>query len=241
MNRTSRVERIETLKLLLAEREYATAAHLAEDLGVSIRTLHRDLATLRNLGVPVGGVVGRGGGVHLEPGWSLGRVHLNEAEAIGLLLSLAIAEQVGSSLLLDDLRSIERKITRAFAPSQATKIKSLRRRVLIGKPASPSIAATHAPTRPATTRLLLAAFTGQVRAEIAYVDLNGTTTQREIEPHYLYFSRPIWYVLAWDRLRHDIRSFRADRITQITTTAHVFRLRPAVEFVAHHELQARPI
>lgn len=237
----SRVERLEALKLLLAEREYTTASDLADDLGVSLRTLHRDLAVLRDLGVPVGGLAGRGGGVFLERGWSLGRVHLNESEAMGLLLSLAIAERTGSPLLLDDVRSIERKITRAFAPSQATRIRGLRKRVLIGRPASPAVLAGHGRSSRATTRLLLEAFTGQRVARIRYTDQAGASSVRAIEPQYLYFSQPVWYVLAWDELRGDVRSFRIDRITSIEVTRAGFRVRPPDAFVDAVELEARTL
>jgi predicted DNA-binding transcriptional regulator YafY len=236
-----RVSRLEALKLLLAEREYSTAADLADDLGVSLRTLHRDLAMLRDLGVPVSGLAGRGGGVFLERGWSLGRVHLNEHEAVGLLLSLAIAQQTRSPLLLDDIRSIERKVAQAFAPSQAAKIRSLRRRVLVGRPASPNVLEHHRPTQPATTRPLLAAFTSQRVAKIRYTDQTGARTSRVIEPHYLYYSTPVWYVLAWDQLRDDIRSFRIDRIDQIEVTPSTFRVRPPDRFVGSVELDARPL
>ncbi|TPW11185.1 MAG: helix-turn-helix type 11 domain-containing protein [Acidimicrobiaceae bacterium] len=240
-NGHGRVARLEALKLLLAEREYTTAADLADDLGVSLRTLHRDLALLRNLGVPVGGLAGRGGGVFLERGWSLGRVHLNEHEAMGLLLSLAIAQQTRSPLLLDDIRSVERKVAQAFAPSQAAKIRSLRRRVLIGRPASPNVVEHLRPTHPATTRPLLEAFTSQRIAKIRYTDQTGAWSSRLIEPHYLYYSTPVWYVLAWDQLRDDVRSFRIDRINQIEVTASTFRIRPPDRFVSTVEFDARPI
>lgn len=238
---TSRVERIEALKLLLAEREYTTATDLADDLGVSLRTLHRDLATLRDMGVPVQGLSGRGGGVYLERGWSLGRVHLNELQAIGLLLSLAIAERTGSPLLLDDVRSIERKLVQAFAPSQAAAIKSLRHRVLIGDPASSFVVATHRRPSASVTHALLEAFTRQRAVRIRYTDTAGAVSTREIEPHYLYFRQPVWYVLAWDRLRADVRSFRIDRIQRLEPRQETFTLRPAEQFLGPVELDARPI
>lgn len=236
-----RIGRLEQLKLLLAEREYTTATDLADDLGVSVRTLHRDLAVLRELGVPVGGAAGRGGGVFLERGWSLGRVHLNEREALGLLLSLAIAEKVGSPLLLEDLRSIERKIAAAFAPTQSSRIRTMRRRVLIGTPASPRVIGTYRTPNGRVTRALLEAFAEQRRAEIGYVDQTGASSRREVEIHYLYYSLPIWYALAWDRLRGDVRSFRIDRIADLTVGDAAFRLRAADAFVSVVELDARHV
>ena len=92
------MQRLEDLKGLLAERDVTTPQELAAELGVSVRTLHRDLAMLRELGAPIDGDRGRGGGLRLEQGWSMGRVHLNESEAMGLLLSLTIAEKIGSPL-----------------------------------------------------------------------------------------------------------------------------------------------
>jgi predicted DNA-binding transcriptional regulator YafY len=238
---SGRVWRLEALKLLLAEREYATAADLAADLGVSLRTVRRDLATLRNLGIPVGGVTGRGGGVHLERGWSLGRVHLNESEAIGLLLSLAIAQRLNSPLLLDDVRSIERKVAQAFSPSQAARIRSLRRRVLVGSSATPTVAVTYHQARASITGPLLRTFTAQQVADINYTDQAGTSSTRTIEIHYLYYSLPVWYALAWDRVRNDARSFRIDRISSVTATTTTFRLRPVERFTAGANIDARPV
>jgi predicted DNA-binding transcriptional regulator YafY len=169
--------------------------------------------------------------VFLERGWSLGRVHLNESEAMGLLLCLAIAQQVNSPLLLGDIRSIERKVTHAFAPSQASRIRSLRRRVIIGQPASTAVLATYQPPVAGITRPLLETFTRQHVAEIRYSDQTGTLSHRSIEVHYLYYSLPVWYALAWDRLRNDIRSFRIDRIASATIAAGAFKLRPPDQFL----------
>jgi predicted DNA-binding transcriptional regulator YafY len=54
--------RLDALKDLLAERDVTTAADLAADLGISVRTLQRDLAVLRDLGTPIEGDRGRSGG-----------------------------------------------------------------------------------------------------------------------------------------------------------------------------------
>ena len=141
----SRVLRLDSLRVLLADRDVTTAGDLAADLGVSLRTVQRDLVTLRDLGMPIESDRGRGGGIRLEPGWSLGRVHLNESEALGMLLSLTIAEKIGSPLLLEDLRSIQRKVSAAFAPGQSRRIRALRRRVLVGgtRPAGPGPCTAH--------------------------------------------------------------------------------------------------
>lgn len=238
---TSRVERVEALKALLAERDYTTASELAAELGVSVRTLHRDLAVLRNLGMPVDSDRGRGGGLRLEHGWSLGRVHLNESEAIGLLLSLTVAEKVGSPLLLEDTRSIARKIATSFAPAQARRILALRRRILVGGPASPRILSTYTSPPASVAGPLLDAFARQRHATIRYTDQRGRRTERDIELQCLYYNVPIWYALAWDRLREDVRFFRFDRISKVHLLGSEFRLRPASLFLQAGEPDARSL
>jgi predicted DNA-binding transcriptional regulator YafY len=236
-----RVARLEALKALLADRDVTTAGELADELGVSVRTLHRDLATLRELGTPIDGDRGRGGGLRLERGWSLGRVHLNESEAMGLLLSLTIAEKIGSPLLLDDLRSVTRKVSSAFAPAQARRVTGLRRRILVGQPASEQMLASYRPPQPHIVRPLLDAFTQQRLIGITYADQHNRTTERDIEVQYLYYNLPVWYVLAWDRLRDDVRFFRIDRVDHVHHRPGKFRLRHPDAFLAAGESDTRTV
>jgi predicted DNA-binding transcriptional regulator YafY len=234
----SRVLRLDELKALLGDRDVTTVGDLADDLGVSLRTVQRDLATLRDLGMPIEGDRGRGGGIRLEHGWSLGRVHLNESEALGMLLSLTIAEKISSPLLLEDLRSIQRKVSAAFAPAQSRRIRALRRRVLVGGPASDRILTNYSPPHPSITQGLMQAFLYQRVASIRYQDQSGTVTDREIETQYLYYNLPVWYALAWDRLRDDVRFFRLDRLQRIQALAANFRLRRPDPFLNAGEPEA---
>jgi predicted DNA-binding transcriptional regulator YafY len=237
----NRVMRLEALKGLLAQRDVTTAGELAVELDVSVRTVHRDLATLRDLGTPVEGDRGRGGGLRLEQGWSLGRVHLNESEAMGLLLSLTIAEKIGSPLLLNDLRSVTRKVGSAFAPAHARRIMALRRRILVGEPASEQVLTSYAAPPPHITRPLLDAFMYQRLVRISYADQHRAITGRDIEAQYLYYNLPVWYVLAWDRLRDNVRFFRIDRIKTVRSLPAQFRLRRADAFLAAGEDDTRTV
>jgi predicted DNA-binding transcriptional regulator YafY len=234
-----RVLRLDALRLLLADRDVTTAGDLAADLGVSLRTVQRDLVALRDLGMPIESERGRGGGIRLERGWSLGRVHLNESEALGMLLSLTIAEKIGSPLLLEDLRSIQRKVSAAFAPAQSRRIRALRRRVLVGGPASDRVLTNYSTPQTSITQGLMQAFLYQRVASIRYRDQSGTLTDREIETQYLYYNMPVWYALAWDRLRDDVRFFRLDRLYRIQPLAADFRLRRPDQFLNAGEPEAR--
>lgn len=136
---TSRLGRLDELLGLLKSRDFSTGAELAEELRVSIRTLRRDLEILRDRGVPIEADRGRGGGLRVTTAWSSGRVHLNAAEAMDLLLSLTIAEKIQSPLLLKNVQAIRRKIAASFAEPQASKIRVLRRRVFVGQNASAAV------------------------------------------------------------------------------------------------------
>jgi predicted DNA-binding transcriptional regulator YafY len=219
----SRVQRLEELKGLLKARDHATAEELAGELGVSLRTIRRDLDILRDTGVPVESDRGRGGGLRIHRNWSLGRLHLSPAEAIDLLLSLAIAERMSSPMLLQQLTSIRRKIVAAFEESHHPMIKSLRKRILVGRPASDRVVASYSvPDRKGLAGIAEAFFDMRC-VSIDYVDQEGVTTSREVEPQFLYFNLPVWYVLAWDRLRGGIRSFRIDRIKAVRPLETRFR------------------
>jgi predicted DNA-binding transcriptional regulator YafY len=229
------VQRLEELKGLLKARDHATAAELSGELGVSLRTLRRDLELLRDSGVPIESDRGRGGGLRLHRNWALGRLHFSPAEAIDLLLSIAIAERMNSPMLLQQLAAIKRKIVAAFGEAHHPMIRSLRKRILIGRPASARVVATYmAPQRRALTGIAEAFFNMRCLA-IDYMDQSGATTSRDVEPQFLYLSVPVWYVLAWDRLRGAIRYFRIDRITAVRTLETSFRLAHPEPYLAAAE------
>lgn len=232
---SSRLHRLEELKGLLKAREHVTVAELSDELGVSVRTLNRDLELLRDSGVPIESDRGRGGGLRLQRNWALGRLHLSPAEAIDLLLSIAIAERMNSPLLLQQLASIKRKIVAAFSEGYQGKIRSLRKRILVGAPASERVVASFSPPQRNALSGIAEAFFNTRCVAIEYVDQNGATTSREVEPQFLYLNVPVWYLLAWDRLRGAVRHFRADRIKSVKPLDASFRLADPAPFLAEAE------
>ena len=237
MRATKRLDRLEQLKGLLKGRDHATAAGLADDLGVSLRTLRRDIELLRESGIPIESDRGRGGGLRMHRNWALGRFQLNATEAIDLLLSIAIAEQMNSPVLLQQLNGVRRKIVAAFGESHQRQIRLLRKRILIGAPASPRVLSSYtAPGRRGLSGVAEAFF--EMRCvQIAYADQSGAVTKREVEPHFLFLNLPVWYVLAWDRLRSGVRTFRVDRVKSVTPLDSSFQLADPAPFLAaveHH-------
>jgi predicted DNA-binding transcriptional regulator YafY len=238
---TSRMHRLEELKGLLKAREHVTAAELASALGVSMRTLNRDLELLRDSGVPIESDRGRGGGLRLQRNWALGRLHLSPAEAIDLLLSIAIAERMNSPLLLQQLAAIKRKIVAAFSEGYQGKIRSLRKRILLGAPASAQVLASFSPPARKPLAGIADAFFNMKCVAIDYIDQNGVVTSRSVEPQFLYLNVPVWYLLAWDRLRAAVRHFRIDRIKSVTPLDAGFRLADSRLFLVEAEQGIEPL
>ena len=230
------MSRLEELKSLLSSSDHVTAAELASRLGVSLRTLNRDLGLLRDSGMPIDADRGRGGGLRLNRRWSVGRVNLDYREAIDALLSLAVAEKLGSALLLDRARSARHKLAATFSPAHQARIRLMRRRILIGDAASPDVMATYAPGSTTRRGMVAEAFFEMKRLEITYMDGQGRRTVREVEPQFLYLSWPVWYLLSWDELRRSVRTFRLDRIVQSKMKQSGFKLRnelPFLEAIEH--------
>ena len=233
----SQLQRLKRLEGVLRAGNCETAQEYATELGVSLRTFHRDLAMLRDEGLAIDGERGRGGGVRLRGAASRAFV-LTQDEAVDLLLSLAVAEQMGSPLLLKRLRSIRHKATLAFPTAHVERIRSLRRRILIGSPASSRIVASYRPGAVAAVEPLTRAFFEMRRLQMSYSDERERLTQREVDPHYLHLNVPAWYLLAWDHLRSDVRSFRIDRIRGADVLNASFRLRDPRPFLAAAEASA---
>jgi predicted DNA-binding transcriptional regulator YafY len=227
----SRLQRLDELRGLLHARDHVTAAELADQLGVSRRTINRDLSVLRETGVPIEADRGRGGGLRIPRAWAQGRIHFSAAEAIDLLLSLAIAERMGSPLLLQHIAPIRRKVAAAFGADHRSRVRGLRERILVGQPASRQVAEAFVQPPRRALQGVAEAFVAMRCLTIRYRDGGGSETSREVEPHYLYLNLPVWYLLTWDRLRAAVRTFRVDRIMAVTPLAVNFRLVGAAPFL----------
>lgn len=222
---SSRLSRLDELVGVLKSGDVYVAADLALRLGVSKRTLMRDLDVLREKGYPIDADQGRGGGIWMNPHWGIGRLQLNYKEVIDLLLSLAIAEKIGSPIFLANPKAVRNKVSLSFPQEHRSRIQKLRKRLLIGDPASDRVMDS-CPDKPipAADQIYEAFFEMNI-LEVTYTDAGRRKTRRDIEPNYLFLSWPVWYVLAWDHLRGDARSFRLDRIASAKNSGTPFKLR----------------
>ncbi len=233
MSRTTiltRLERLEWLTSRLKTDEPMILREIADELGVSQRSISRDIQILRERGLPIEADRGRGGGIRLDPSWGVGRIALSHKEAVNLLISIAVMEKMGQSILMKNLLVTQRKVIASFSKDNQRKIKKLRNRIRIGPPSSPDVLLGFKECSKHTNDQLQEAFLLMRKAKIKYHSAKKEMTKRIIEPHYLVLNYPVWYALCWDDFRDDIRTFRLDRISTIDVTDNNFTLRPYTDF-----------
>lgn len=218
----------------LRGRQSGTAAEAAAHFGVTERTILRDIAALRGRGEPISGCTGPGGGFQLSGTARLQPVRLTVEEVVGLALAAGTARQMATGLpysLAAD-HAIDRLIS-TLPEARARQFRRLMQRITVGMPASMRMTQGVGQVEPGLLHKCETAFSEHRALSFSYVDRHGQVTERTIEPHGLLLSMPIWYVVAYDRLRDAARMFRVDRMQDVVLLDEVFDPRPASYF-AHY-------
>lgn len=194
------------LSLLQTHREWS-AAGLAERLGVSCRTVRRDVDRLRELGYPVNASRGTGGGYRLGTGTRLPPLLLDDDEAVAVAVGLRTAAGQG-------IEGIGETSVRALAKLEQVLPDRLRGRV--GALNAYTVPILRGPgasvVDPAVLTELAHLCRDAERLRFEYRGHDGSPTRRSVEPHRLVCTERRWYLVAWDLDREDWRTFRADRI-----------------------------
>lgn len=226
-----RTERRDRLIGLLRSETYWKTSELREQLGISQRTLMRELAELKRAGYPIESERGRGGGIRLNGRWGVNRLQLSHHEVVELILSLAIMESLQSPLLTRNLKAIKQKLFQAFPQEQRSAVSNIRKRIMIGSNAGENTVSRYISPDHSISECIAEAFLEQRCLEIDYQSDLGEHTTRVIEAQYILLNWPIWYITAWDHLRSSSRMFRIDRIKSAQIMGSHFRLKPIEVFI----------
>jgi predicted DNA-binding transcriptional regulator YafY len=210
----ARADRLLGLADLLRSLGETTVPTLARELGVSRRTVLRDLASLRERGMPITGDPGPGGGVRLEGDRGVTAVHLSVSETVAMWLAARLSQEASDLPWGEAARSGLAKVLSSLPRTKANALRALCRRVIVGPPASPLVRAGAGAPPPELLRLFEAAFSGGIGLGFHYTDRTGASSVRRIEPHGLLVEPPVWYVLARDVDKGEPRMFRMDRVSR---------------------------
>lgn len=194
---------LKLLSLLQTRRDWA-GADLADRLNVTPRTVRRDVDKLREIGYPVNATAGVGGGYQLGAGAEMPPLLLDDDEALAVAFGLQSA--AGGSVA-----GIGEASLRALTKLRQVMPSRIRHRLDALR-----IDVVDRTARSAVEASVLATVAGvchsHERLRFDYRTHDGTVARREVEPYSLVRSGARWYLLGWDLMREDWRSFRVDRL-----------------------------
>lgn len=233
-----------TLRLLslLQTHKYWPGDELADRLGVSARTLRRDVERLRDLGYPVEAQRGVDGGYQLAPGAALPPLMIDDDEAVALVVGMQAAVHGSVDGIAESAVRVLAKVIHVMPPRLRKRVDALRAMTV---PATWGPGGQSPMDSGVLTTLALACRDSE-RLRFGYTAADGRGSERHTEPHRLVALGRRWYLVAYDLDRHDWRSFRVDRISAPSTDGSRFRPRElpaadAADFVRSGvELAPRP-
>jgi predicted DNA-binding transcriptional regulator YafY len=220
---TSRV--LQLLGLLQSRRVWS-GEELAERLGVTTRSVRRDIERLRDLGYPVLASKGLGGGYQLGAGAALPPLLLDPDEAVAMAVSLRLA--AGGSVA-----GVGESALRALSKLDQVMPSRLRSQVAAVAAATVTLTSSDSAVDPAVLMTLARACRDKEHVSASYVDRADNATERRLEPYQLVTTGRRWYLLAYDRDRQDWRSLRLDRMSEVRARGTTFVPRDAPDAAAY--------
>ncbi|MEE6261393.1 helix-turn-helix transcriptional regulator [Plantactinospora sonchi] len=199
--------RLLRLLALLSTRPEWTGPELAERLDVTVRTLRRDIARLRELGYPVRATPGVAGGYRLGSGSTLPPLLLDDDEAVAVVLGLRGATN-------HTVTGIAETSVRALVKIERLLPARLRRRTAALRLATVPLPGQLPTVDPDLLHVIAEACQGLHRLRFGYQGRDGTALVRTVQPHRLVHTGRRWYLVARDEDRDDWRTFRVDRISE---------------------------
>jgi len=208
------------LSLLQTHRHWA-GPELAERLGVSPRTLRRDVDRLRELGYPVNAHRGVDGGYQLAAGAALPPLVVDDEEAVALAVGMQAATQGAVAGIEEPALRALTKVVQVMPPRLRKRVDALR---------GVTVATTWGghrdePLDPEALITVAQACRDDERLEFGYTARDAEPAVRLVEPHRLVPLGRRWYLVAYDLHRHDWRTFRLDRLSEPRRTGARFRPR----------------
>lgn len=207
-----RADRLFQIVQYLRGGRLVTAATLAEWLEVSERTIYRDIADLQSSGVPIDGEAGVG--YLLRDGYDLPPLMFSRDEIVALVAGARLIRAWGGA-------DMARAAVEALIKIEAVLPDSVQHRT------DQIEVHAFAPEMTADVRdridLLEKAVEKRRRLSLAYRDVEGRQTERNVRPLGLWFWGKVWTLVAWCELRNDFRIFRLDRIASMSDGGMQFR------------------
>ena len=206
MRRTERLFQI--IQILRAKQEPVTGRELADELGISLRSLYRDMAELIAQRVPVRGEAGTG--YVLDDGYDMPPLMLTPDELEAAVLGAAWVAKRGDPALARGARDLIAKIAQSIPQRLRPVLLDANLKPISMKPIAQETFDVATVRRAVRDRFKIA---------IMYKDGDGHTSSRTIWPIFIAYMEEVRIIVAWCELRQDFRHFRTDRIYSVDVTA----------------------
>lgn len=213
---------LELLAVLQARQDWR-GEDLAERLGVSERTLRRDIDRLRQLGYPVESSRGLAGGYRLGPGGRMPPLLLNADEAVAAAVGLRIAAGQPITGIAEDAMAALLKVSQLLQPRQRSAVEAVA--AAVSGPGGSRDGADAADVELETLTAVARACRDTEQIRFDYRTHEGASGPRQVEPHHVVPRGARWYLVAWDLDRRDWRIFRLDRIGRVLPVGRYFDVR----------------
>jgi predicted DNA-binding transcriptional regulator YafY len=200
---------------LLQRQTLTTGTEIAYRLDVDRRTVRRYIAALHELGIPIEGQRGVGGGYRIRPGFRLPPLMLDDDEAI------VAAGRLGLAGSTESVAGALAKIHRVLPDLLRRRVEALEATLDFT-----SSGPTGAPVTGATVLLLAEAIRRSLRVRAGYTSFAGEVTRRQLSPYGLVVHSGRWYLAAYDHDRQDLRTFRVDRMRRPAVSKQAATPRP---------------
>ena len=216
---TTTATRLITLIMLLQHHPNQKAADLARSLDVSVRTLHRYFAMLDEMGIPVYAERGPYGGFSLVRGYKMPPLVFTPEEAAAVSLGTGLVEELWGELYREAARGALAKLENLLPEQQRDEVSWARRALVTTGLYHPSLDA-----QAATLEKLRRAMHESRRVEMVYQSASASEPgARKLDPYVLAFRWGWWYVVGYCHTRLEVRTFRIDRIQELTLLSEVFQ------------------
>lgn len=220
-------QRLIQLIMRINAKQSFTVRELADEFGLSTRTITRDLQELSELGVPVYSIQGRGGGYRLLQERLLPPISFTEGEALSMFFACQMLDYFGSLPFGEGADSALHKFYHYLPADIREHIDRLKNRIMFWTP--------HRPMSAEILQTLLQAVMSSSVVTINYKS-GSRVSERNIQPIGLYANSGYWYCPAYCFSRGDIRQFRADRILSAALNGTI----PCREDISRKTLLDRP-
>jgi len=206
---------------LLQSHGRMSGPELARRVGVDVRTLRRYIVALEDLGIPLTTERGRAGAYMLVAGFKLPPMMFTNDEAVALSVGLVAARGLGLAEASPAVESVQAKLARVMPDKLKRHANAIADTVKVDL-----LPASGTPGSNAALIALAGAAQAQRRVRMHYESAAGVRTEREFDPYGLAWRAGAWYALGMCHLRHGLRSFRLDRVGEVSLLELSFR-RPA--------------